>query len=413
MLGAAVEDRSELDDLLSDEAINDPVTYYRKLRDIHPVYWNARWNGWIVTSYEAVAAGYRDWRRLSSDRFSGPFGAEMQRSASTFSQLVGFLSRFFVWKDPPFHTRMRLLVNQAFTPKSVELIRPRVQSLLRELADPLRGHAEVDFFAEFAFTLPVVVIAEFLGVPKEARFEVREWSDDLAAVMFMRGNESDRMQKGEEAMRKLTDFLRPIIRERKRNPQDDLLSRLASAQDGGDALSEDDVIANAVLMVFAGHETTMNLLANGMVAFGRFPDQWERLRAEPGLARSAADEILRYDGPIKALGRWATEPFEFFGQEIKQSDRVLLVQHAANRDPAGFSDPDTLDIGRSPNRHVAFGQGIHMCLGAPLARLEVQEALAYLTSQFGGVEVLDRDLRYNQTVVARSLQQLHVRFRED
>lgn len=409
MGGAAVEDRTDLDDLLSEEATNDPVAYFRKLRAIHPVYWNARWNGWVVTGYDAVVSGYRDWPRLSSDRFSGPFGAEMQRSASTFEQLIGFLSRFFVWKDPPFHTRTRLLVNQAFTPKSVELIRPRVQALVRELADPLAGRADVDFFAEFAFTFPVMVIAEFLGIPKEARFEVRDWSDDLAAVVFTRGD-ADRLRKGEDAMRKLVDFLRPIIRDRKKNPQDDLLTRLAAAQDGEDALGEDDVIANAVLMVFAGHETTMNLLANAMVAFGRFPGEWRRLGADAGLSRSAADEVLRYDGPIKALGRWAKEPLELAGQRISQNDRVLLVQHAANRDPAGFADPDTLDIGRSPNRHAAFGQGIHTCLGAPLARLEVQEALTYLTASYAGVEVLEPALRYNPTIVSRSLQRLHLRF---
>jgi cytochrome P450 len=401
---------NELDDLLSEEATNDPFTYYRKLRDIHPVYWNARWNGWIVTGYDAVIAGYRDSARLSSDRFSGPFGAELRRSASTFEQLIGFLSRFFVWKDPPYHTRMRKFVNTAFTPRSVDVFRPRVQSLVRELADPLRGRDDVDFFSEFAFTLPVIVIAEFLGVPAEARFDVRRWSDDLAAVIFMGGDAETRLQRGEEAMRRIVDFLRPIVRERQRSPREDLLSRLVQAEDDGEHLSEDEVIANAVLMVFAGHETTMNLLANGVVAFHSFPGEWQRLAADPGLARTATEEILRFDGPIKALGRWAKEPFDFFGREIRQGDRLLLSQHAGNRDPAAYQDPDTLDIARSPNRHAAFGQGIHTCLGGPLARLEVQEALSYLASQFASIEVLDSELRYNPTIVSRSLKRLHVRF---
>ncbi|MGF7162610.1 cytochrome P450 [Rhodoligotrophos appendicifer] len=411
MSTSVAESRENLDDLLSDEAINRPFEYYRRLREVHPVYWNPRWNGWIVTGYDAVIAGYRDSDRLSSDRFSGPFGAEMRRSASTFEQLIQFLSRFFVWKDPPFHTQMRLVVNRAFTPKSVEVLRPRVQELVRELTEPLRAGEAVDFLGTFAFTLPVVVIAEFLGVPPEARFEVRDWSEDLGAVIFMRGKEQDRLEKGEQAMRKLVDFLRPIIRDRIKNPKDDLLTRLATNDDSGARLSEEDVIANAVLMVFAGHETTMNLLANMVVAFEQFPDQWDRLYRDPSLEKSATEEILRFDGPIKGLGRWAKEPFEFFGQSIKQGDRMLLMQHAGNRDPQGFDDPDRLDIGRNPNRHAAFGQGIHTCLGAPLARIEVQEVLSYLTKAFETIETLNDTLLYNPTVVSRSLQSLHVKAR--
>lgn len=403
---------SDLDDLLSDEATNRPFDYYRKIRAIHPVYWNRRWNGWVVTGYDAVMAGYRDHDTLSSDRFSGPFGAEMRRSATTFAQLIQFLSRFFVWKDPPFHTHMRGIVRLAFTQRSVEVLRPRIQALVEELMEPLRDGAEADFLGTFAFTLPVVVIAEFLGVPSEARFEVREWSDDLGAVVFTRGNDAERLERGERAMRHLVDFLRPIIRDRIANPRDDLLTRLTLPDESGATLSEQDIIANAVLMVFAGHETTMNLLANAMVAFRDFPDQWDLMAADPSLARSAADEVLRYDGPIKALGRWAKAPMNLHGQSIREGDRVLLVQHAGNRDPDGFPDPDRLDIRRSPNRHAAFGQGIHTCLGAPLARLEAQEVLSALSRNFAGFEILDDELRYNPTVVSRSLQGLHLRFRE-
>ena len=180
--------------------------------------------------------------------------------------------------------------------------------------------------------------------------------------------------------------------------------------ENGERLSEDEIIANAALMVFAGHETTMNLLANGIVAFHNFPKQWELLRANPDLARTATEEILRFDGPIRALGRWAKESFDFHGQQIEAGERVLLVQHGANRDPAAFKDPDTLDITRWPNRHAAFGQGIHTCLGAPLARLEVVEALGYLASQFRSIEVTTPKLEYNPTMVSRSLKELQVRF---
>ena len=408
-----VAEATDLDDLLSDEALNHPFSYYAKLRNIHPVYWNRRWNGWVVTGYDAVVAGYRDAAHLSSERFEGPFGTELSKAGTGYKQLLSYLSKFFVWKDPPYHTHIRTLVNKAFSPKGVEALRPRVREIIRNHIAPLRGKDDVDFLGQFAFNLPVIVIAEFLGVPPEARHQVREWSEDLAAVIFVQGEASERMARGQKAMANLVDFLRPIVRARRTDPRDDLLTGMIQAEERGDFLSEDEVIANAVLMVFAGHETTMNLLANGVVAFDRFPDQWQRLRQDISMARTATEEILRYDGPIRAIGRWAKEPLELAGQPIAQGDRVLLVQHAGNHDPAAFTDPDNLDIGRWPNRHAAFGQGIHHCLGAPLARLEVQEALTYLATEFESIEVLNRrELRYNPTIVSRSLKRLHVRFHE-
>jgi cytochrome P450 len=401
-----------LDDLLNDEAINNPSSYYSKLRNISPVYWNPRWNGWIVTGYTEVTQGYRDWKRLSSDRFSGPFGGDVRAAVDEQSQLFNFLTKFFVWKDPPYHTRLRTLVGGAFLPKRLEALRPRIRQLIRELAEPLRGKDEVDFFGQFSFHLPVIVIAEYLGIPKEARNEVREWSEDLSAVIFVRGGDADRMHKGDAAMRKLVDFLRPILRDRQNQPKEDLISAMISAELDGVRLSEDEIIAAAVLMVFGGHETTMNLLANGVVAFNEFPDQWQRLREHGELARTAVEEILRYDGPIRGQARWAREAFDLGSQAIAEKDRVFLIQHAANRDPAAFTAPDTLDIGRWPNRHAAFGQGIHSCLGAPLARMEAQEVFAYFAQQFKRIEVLDRDLQYNPTMVSRSLKGLNVRFHD-
>jgi cytochrome P450 len=403
-------DRPDLDDLLSEAAIKTPAAYYGSVRDVDPVYWNKRWNGWILTGYDQVIAAYRDHARLSSDRFAGPFGEELSAASSKYQNLFGFLSKFFVWKDQPYHTRVRSLVNKAFTPRSVEVIRPQVRELVDSLVKPMVGAGEVDFIARFAFTLPVIVIAEYLGVPEEGRDRMRRWAEDLGAVIFVSGHDEDRMAKGEAAMTELVDFLRPIVQDKRTNPKSDLLTGMVQAEERGDFLSEDEVIANAVLMVFAGHETTMNLLANSMVAFSRFPDQWQRLRDDPSLAASATEELLRYDGPIRAMARWAKETFELGGHQIEQGDRLLLVQYAANHDPAGFTDPGRLDISRSPNRHATFGQGIHTCLGAPLARLEAQEALTALSAQFPRFDIAETELEYVPTVVSRSLQQLHITF---
>jgi cytochrome P450 len=403
---------AELDDLLSDEAVNRSSEYYDRLRGIDPVYWNQRWNGWIVTGYDEVTEGFRNHQNLSSDRFAGPFGRELSAVSSDYQQLFGFLSKFFVWKDQPYHTRVRSLVNKAFTPRSVDRLRSRVHELVQSLIGPLRGSGEVDFLARFAFTLPVVVIGEYLGVPEEGRDSLRQWAEDLGAVIFVSGNDEDRMRKGENAMGQLADFLRPVIRDRRAEPRDDLLSGLVQAQDRGDFLSEDELIANMILMVFAGHETTMNLLGNGIAAFARFPGQWALLRGDPSLAATATEEILRYDGPIQAMARWAREPMRLGAQEVAAGDRVLLVQHAANHDAARFADPAVLDITRWPNRHTTFGQGIHTCLGAPLARLEAQEAFSALAAAFPRFDIAEDTLRYFPNIVSRSLRSLHVTFQE-
>jgi cytochrome P450 len=277
----------------------------------------------------------------------------------------------------------------------------------------MRGKDSVDFLSGFAFHLPVIIISDYLGVPMEAREQVRAWSEDLAAVVFVKGEDTHRLGRAETAMRGIEGLLQPLIDKRRKRPADDLISTLIALEHEGKRLSDEDIIANMLLLVFAGHETTMNLLANAIVAFNEFPSEWERLRKDPGLARTATEEALRYDGPIRALGRWAKAPFELGGKTINTRDRVLLIQHAANRDPKAFKKPDTFSIARQPNRHVAFGTGIHLCLGAPLARLETQEALIYLSSAFQRIELLEPTLRYCPTIVSRSLERLNVRLVED
>jgi cytochrome P450 len=403
---------ASLDDLLSDHAINEPTAYYDRLRAHDPVYWNGRWNGWIVTNYADVVGGFRDHGRLSSDRFDGPFAKDIVESASLYGQLIEFMNKWMFTKDRPYHTHLRSLINTAFTPKSVEVVRSRIRELVRELVEPLIGRDSVNFLGEFAFTLPIIVIAEYLGVPADRRLELRSWSEDLGAVIFSEAENPDRFAVGEQAMTDLVSLIRPIVRARKEEPREDLISAMVHADVDGDHFTEDEIIANVVLMVFAGHETTMNLISNGVVAFDRFPEHWDRLATDENLARTAVEEVLRYDGPIRALARWATESFEIGGKRITRYDRLLLVQHAANHDPQAFAHPEKFDPQRWPNRHLGFGQGIHTCLGAPLARMEAQEAFAYLSGAFSSIEVLTTDLTYNRMVVSRSLRNLDVRFHQ-
>jgi cytochrome P450 len=399
----------DLDDLLSEQAINDPDAFYRRLRDDAAVRWNGRWHGWVVTSYAGVVTGFRDHRRLSSARFEGPFAKDMNESRSRYRELIDFMSKWMFANDRPYHTHLRSLVNTAFTPKSVDQLRPRVRELVRSLAEQLDGR-DANFMSEFAFTLPVVVIAEYLGIPADASQDMRRLSEDLGALIFVQGSTDDRFANGERAMNGLIEIVRPVVHARRAEPREDLISAMVHAQVDGRSFTEEEVVSNAVLMMFAGHETTMNLLANGIVAFDRNPGQWQKLRSDPARhARPAAEEVLRLDGPIKALARWAREDLELGGVRIKANDRVLLVQHAANHDPAVFPDPDRFDITRWPNKHVAFGSGIHTCLGAPLSRLEAQEAFAFLAERFTAIEVLTPRIRYVPNLVSHGPLEVAVR----
>jgi cytochrome P450 len=404
-----------MDDFLGEAATNDAANFYRRMRDEDPVYFNPRWNGWVLTAYDDVARGFRDHERLSSNRMAGPWGQESTRTGGdgSVSQLFFYLGQFFAWMDPPDHTRFRTMLQETFTPRSVEEIRPRVIQLASELIDGLPQDEDFDFVDLFSFHLPVIVISEYLGTPIDARDQVRQWSDDLSHAIFVRAQDGvpsqDRNALGERAIENFANFFRQVIGERRARPKDDLISRMTQVSDGGDALSDDEIISQCILMLFAGHETTANLLANGVSAFHRNPEQWDLLRDQPELAKSATEEILRYDGPIAAQGRWAKTSFEIRDKRIEQNDRVLLVQYAANHDPAVFDSPEQFDIRRTPNRHLGFGHGIHTCLGSPLARIETQESLKLLAGRYSAIEVVTEPVRYKPTLSSRSLEELRVR----
>jgi len=244
-------------------------------------------------------------------------------------------------------------------------------------------------------------------VPVEDREQVKEWSDETGRIFFIRANELDRRERSQRGLEHLLEYFAPLIRDRRVHPRDDLITALVQAEERGDLLSEDELLATCTVLIFAGHETTTNLLANGLLAFSRFRDQWDRLRENPGMIKTAVEELLRYDGPVLATFRAAKRDLTVGDKQVRQGDRILLVLGAANHDPAKFADPDRLDIARWPNPHVAFGQGIHVCLGAPLARLEAQEAFLALTQRFPNLRVPDQPLEYHPTIVSRALTRLY------
>jgi cytochrome P450 len=398
------------DNLLAPDVLYDPYAYFAHLREADPVHWNERWGGWLILRYDDVVQVFRDHETFSSDRMASLMLELSPQEQEHFALLIKYFSKWLVFTDPPYHTRVRLLINKAFTPTSVEKLRPRARQIVHELLDQVQRKSHMEFIHDFAFHLPVIVISEYLGVPIEDREQVKEWSDETSRVFFIRANEPDRRERSQRGLEQLLAYFEPLIEERRHHPREDLISGLVQAEERGDLLSHEELLATCTVLLFAGHETTTNLLANGLLAFMRQRDQWDLLRQHPSLVRSAAEELLRFDGPVKATFRWARKDTELGGKVIRAGDRMLLILAAANRDPARYANPDHLDITRSPNPHVAFGQGIHVCLGAPMARLEAQEAFLALPQRFPDLRLnIDAaHLEYQPTIVARALKTLPV-----
>lgn len=396
------------DDLMTPEVIRDPHGYYRQLRQADPVHWNEMWGGWIVTRYADSVAILRDADRFSSDRM-GYLAAELPPEAQEpIFPIFDVLSRWMVFADPPRHTDLRMLLNRRFTPRAVEGYRDRVREIVDESLDELLPRGRMEVVRDFAYRVPMTVILDLMGTPDLDRDLIKEWSEMLGTFFFIRADEPRRREIATAGVSKLVDYLTPVVEDRAQNlGEDDLISILLGAEAEG-RLSRKDVISNCVLLVFGGHETTMNLIANGTLALIRNPDQWDRLAADEDLAKPAVEELLRYDGSVKATVRWAKEDVEIGGRTIKAGHRVLVALSGANRDPEKFEDPDRLDLGRTPNHHVAFAHGIHVCVGAPLARLEAQEAFKGLVAKLPRPELESSEMSYFPTVVGRSLKTLPV-----
>ena len=383
-------------DLLAPDVVADPHPTFARLREEDPVHYSEYHRAWLLTRYDDVAAAFRD-ARLSSDRAS-----PLARGGGEDDPVVAVLARWMVFRDPPEHTRLRRALHGAFTPPAVEAWRPAIERVVDELLDGLGD--EVDFATEFAVPLPALVIAELLGLPRADHDRFRAWSEELATLVFASG-EPDRHRRGRAALSALSAYLREHLAQRREQPRDDLLGALAAA----DSLTADEAVANAVLLLFAGHETTTTLLANGLAVLLAHPGELRRLRAEPALMATAVDELLRYEGPSKLIPRWAVEDVELRGRRIEAGSLVYLVQAAANRDPRRFAEPDRLDLARHPNPQLGFGYGLHYCLGGPLARLETSIALSRLLARRGDLDLAGDPPRWRANLLGRSVEAFAVR----
>lgn len=397
------------DNLLCDEAVQTPQQYFARLREMAPVYWNDRHRTWVLTRHRDIVAAARD-PQLTAERIS-PFLERVNATADfRLAQALELLQHWLVFKDPPDHTRLRRLVSRAFTPTVVreraDVIGTVVDGLLDEFAD----QPAVDLVRRFAYPLPAVVIAQMLGVPPEDRDLFKAWSDQLTTMVFGATDRPDRFELGAGALLDLAAYLLELVAQYENRPGDNLISLLLE-QEEDDALSREELVATCTLLLFGGHETTTNLIANGVLALLEHPSQLARLRDDPSLLAPAIEEFLRFDGPARATMRIVREDHEFAGALFLEGQRVLLVNLAGNRDPEEFPEPNRLDITRAPNNHLGFGFGLHHCLGAPLARLEAQVAIGRLLNRFPKLGLGDEKLDWHPTMLSRGLTRLPVRLR--
>ncbi|MFB7196988.1 cytochrome P450 [Streptomyces sp. NPDC056240] len=403
-------------ELFTWEFATDPYPAYAWLREQSPVHRTTLPSGveaWLVTRYADAKQALAD-QRLSKNpahhdepaHAKGKTGIPGERKAELMTHLLNI--------DPPDHTRLRYLVSKAFTPRRVAEFAPRVQELTDRLIDEFAAKGEADLIHDFAFPLPIYAICDLLGVPREDQDDLRDW-----AGMMIRHGKGPRGGVA-RAVKKIRNYLVELIHRKRDEPGDDLISGLIRASDHGEHLTENEAAAMAFILLFAGFETTINLIGNGTYALLTHPEQRERLQrslapdaAEPGLLETGIEELLRYDGPVElATWRFATEPLTVGGQDIAVGDPVLVVLAAADRDPARFDEPDTLDLSRRDNQHLGYGHGIHYCLGAPLARLEGQTALATLLTRLPDLRLAGEptDLRWRGGLIMRGLRTLPVEF---
>jgi cytochrome P450 len=389
---------------LDAEFVADPYPTYHRLRREDPVHLSPL-GFWVLTRYEDVVSILRD-GRAAKEAIQEVVAAKLGVQPSPRSAL-SMLDR-----DPPDHTRLRALVNKAFTPRVVERLRPHVQEIVDGLLDRVESKGTMDLIEEFAYPLPVIVICELLGVPIADHERFRSWGLAIARGLdsVLLPPDSPVRERALAARSGLAAYFRELIAERRKSPREDLLSALIAAEEAGDTLGEDELLSTCILLLIAGHETTVNLIGNGTLALLRHPDQLRRLRETPALIGSAVEELLRFDGPVQRTARVPNADITIGGRTIKEGELLMPFIAAADRDPAQFPDPDRLDLGRTENRHIAFGWGIHFCLGAPLARVEGRIAINTLAQRFPKLALATAAPEYRPSLTLRGLARLPVSF---
>ena len=397
-------------DLMTPAALADPHPIYAEIRKSHRVYRTfdpeMKVDVWLLTRYDDAVALLKD------DRFTKDMNrlrGGMDSDYMLFNDAASAINKHMLMVDPPDHTRLRGLVHKAFTPRMIESLHPRIEQIAEEALDAVADKGEMDLINDFALPVPITVIAEMLGVPLADRAKFREWSNTIV-FEGLKGTNPDKVAV---ASLEFIMYFHEMFDARRAEPRDDLITGLVQVEEDGEKLDQQELISMVFLLLVAGHETTVNLIGNGTLALLQHPDQVEKLRNNPDLIKTAIEEMLRYNGPVgSSTMRWALEDLELFGQPIKTGEMVLASLLAANRDPEQFENPDTFDITRTPNRHIAFGSGIHYCLGAPLARMEGAIAINALLRRLPDLQlaVPVDDIKWNESLLLHGMQALPVKF---
>jgi pimeloyl-[acyl-carrier protein] synthase len=388
------------------EMKENPYPAYTRLREKDPVHRSGVVQGLVLTRH-ADALGLLRNPNFGVDR-QNAVGTQAIPPEMAESPFFEVFQRSVLGLDPPDHTRLRSLATKAFTPRAVERMRPRISAIVDELLASALARGHIDIIADLAYPLPVIVIAEMLGVPASDRGRFKAWSDDLGEGLEPLLSQ-EQLRRANAAASALLEYFRAIIAERRGAPREDLLSALIAAEEAGDRMTEQELLSMCVLLLGAGNETTTNLIGNGILALLRNPDQLAKLRADPSLLDGAIEELLRYDSPVQMTSRIALRDTAIDGVPVKEGTMVVALLGAANRDPAVFAEPDRLDITRAPGRHLSFGQGIHYCLGAPLARVEGAIASEALLAHSANLRLAGTP-RWRDTLVLRGLRTLPVAF---
>lgn len=402
-------------DPLSPDFRANPYPYYDMLRAAMPVFYLPDWNIWFCTRYDDCVRLMRD-NRLGHEILNvmsrEELGWELPEDVSAERRKLGEIQRnWMLFRDPPDHRRLRGLVHQAFTPRMIERLRDHIEAITTQLLDAVQDKGEMDIINDFAIPLPVTVIAEMLGIPLEDQAMFRAWSHNLAGTLDLIDN-PETMDRAAAVIGDFDAYLRDLARQRRQDPQEDLITALVEAEEAGDKLSEDELISTVSLLLIAGHETTVNLIGNGTLALMRNRNQWDKLKADlsPEAVTTAVEELLRYDSPVQMTTRWILEDIQHGEHLLKKGQQVGIMFAAANRDPERFANPGELDITRQDNKHLAFGHGLHYCLGANLARLEAQTAFRALAQRMPDLQLATGEPTYRKTYILRGLESLHVTF---
>lgn len=386
----------------ANEAIRaNPFPFYEALQESDPVHWSPAIRSWVVTQYDDVRQVVMSPTTMSSDRLRPFYESLKDERRDILSGVMRYLNQWLVFKAPPEHTRLRKMMNRVFSLALVQSRGPSIRQAVDDLLDGVDSGAEFDFVEKVAVLLPAYVILDMMGLPRADFGSIKKWSDDLRLFIGTSQSDRDKYQKARDGADRMSAYFRDIIAQRRASPGDDVITAMIAATDADGSLSEDELVAMCMLVLFGGHETTTSLLGSAVAALLNNPEQMRRLCEQPDLIDLAVEEFLRYDGPSNSIARVVAVDHELHGKQLKAGDRVFAMINAANRDPRHFDRPHDLLLDRTPNRHLTFGQGLHFCLGAPLARLETKTCIGSLVARFPQMRQGQGEVKWLDALVMR------------